>query len=186
MNSEINDKRFTKILFTQKEIEDKIYELSQWVNNEYKNSNNLLLVSILKGSIPFLAQLIKNVTVDHAIDFMTVSSYKGQQQSIGNIKIVMDLACDISGKDVLIVEDIVDSGISLEKIKENLKGRKPKSIKILTLLNKPEGRKIDLEVDKYGFIVPNEFLAGFGLDVKDKLRNLPYIGIFNKKYFDEI
>ncbi|MGL5519953.1 MAG: hypoxanthine phosphoribosyltransferase [Metamycoplasmataceae bacterium] len=183
----MSDKKYvTKILFSEKEIEKKIKELALWVDETYGESQNLILISILKGSIPFLAQLIKSVKTNHEIDFMAISTYRGGQKSSGNIKIVMDLANDISGKDVLIVEDIVDSGLSLNKVKENLKRRNPNSIKILTLLDKKEGRKNDFEVDKYGFIAPNEFLIGFGLDVKEKLRNLPYIGIFNKDFFDKI
>ena len=117
---------------------------------------------------------------------MTVSSFEGGVKSTGNIKLVMDLKQDIFNKDVLVVEDIVDSGLTLSTIVKQLKDRNPKSLKVLTLLDKPEGRKNEFTPDKYGFIVPNEFLAGFGLDVKEKLRNLPYIGIFNKDEVDNV
>lgn len=180
------DRRLKEVLFTKEELEKRIKELSEWVNETYKDSNQLVLISILKGSIPFLAQLIKDIKVDHQIDFMTISTYKGAQESSGNIKIVMDLACDITDKDVLIIEDIVDSGISLEKVKQHLLARKPRDFKILTLLNKKETRKANIQVDKYGFAVPNKFLVGFGLDVKEKLRNLPYIGVFDSDFFDKM
>lgn len=182
----MRDKRITKVLFTQKQIEKRIKELSKWVNENYKNSNNLVLIGLLKGSIPFLAQLIKYINVDHILDFIVTSSYSGAMQSSGNIKIIMDLASNIENKDVLIVEDIIDSGITLEKVKNNLLSRNPSSLKIMTLLDKPSKRKADIKPDIFGFIVPDEFLVGFGLDVKEKLRNLPYIGIFDKKYINKL
>lgn len=182
----MKDERFTKILFTQKQIEKRIKELAEWVNQNYKNSNNLVLVGLLKGSIPFLAQLIKNIEVDHTLDFIVASSYSGAMSSSGNIKIVMDLASDIQNKDVLIIEDIIDSGITLKKVCDNLKTRKPKSLRIMTLLDKPMKRKANISPDIVGFEVPDEFLAGFGLDVKEKMRNVPYIGIFNKKYINKL
>lgn len=182
----IKDPRFVKILFTQDQIEKKIKELAQWVNKNYANSKNLILIGLLKGSIPFIAQLMKSLEIEHQIDFIVASSYKGGTSSSGSIKIIMDLDSDIQGKDILIVEDIIDSGITLEKIRKNLLSRNPKSLKIMTLLNKPSKRKVNINPDIYGFEVPDEFLAGFGLDVKEKLRNLPYIGIFNKDYLDEL
>ncbi|WP_027120655.1 hypoxanthine phosphoribosyltransferase [Mycoplasmopsis lipofaciens] len=181
----MKDYRIKKILYTKKQIETRISELANWVNQTYSNSKDLIIVGLLKGSIPFLAQLIKNVTVDHSLDFMIASSYAGSHESSGNVKIVMDLAQEIKNKDVLIVEDIIDSGITLEKITSLLKTRNPKSLKIVTLLDKPVNRKNNLKPDMYGFQVPNEFLVGFGLDYKEKMRNLPYIGIFNIKYLEK-
>ena len=182
----INDKYVERILITQKEIEDKCVDLAKWVDQEYKDSENLVLVGLLKGSIPFMAQLIKNIEVEHVMDFMTISSYGGGTKSSGNIKIVMDLVTNIADKDVLIIEDIVDSGRTLTRTVDMLEKRGPKSLKVLTLLDKPEGRTTDFEVDKFGFEVPNEFLYGFGLDVKEKLRNIPYIAVFNKKHLDDL
>lgn len=187
MDSNISyDKRFTKILFTQEQIEKRIVELAEWVNETYKDSKDLILVALLKGSIPFLAQLIKSIKIDHSIDFLVASSYKGGTKTTGNIKILMDLATDISDKDVLIIEDIIDNGLTLTKVKNQLTTRNPKSLKIMTLLDKPAKRLHPIKPDIYGFIVPDEFLAGFGLDVKEKMRNVPYIGIFNKDYFDKM
>ncbi|UUD35748.1 hypoxanthine phosphoribosyltransferase [Mycoplasmopsis caviae] len=182
MNKADIDYRIKKVLYTQEELEARIKELALWVNEEYKNSDSLILIGLLKGSIPFLAQLIKDIKVDHTLDFMTASSYAGGGSSSGSVKIIMDLAQDIKDKDILIVEDIIDSGITLEKIKEILISRKPKSFKILTLLDKPHNRKVKLDADKSGFVVPNEFLVGFGLDYDEKMRNIPYIGIFDQKY----
>lgn len=180
------DKRILKVVFTKEEIENKIKELASWINKEYKESKNLVLVSLLKGSIPFLAELIKYVNVDHEMDFIVASSYSGKLNSTGNIKIVMDLAEDIGNKDVLIIEDIIDSGITLEKVTKNLLSRNPKTLKIMTLLDKPYKRKVKLQADIWGFEAPDEFLVGFGLDIKEKLRNLPYIGVFNKDFIDEV
>ena len=176
---------FKQILFTQEEIEAKCKELSQWVNETYKDSDNLILIGLLKGSIPFMAQLIKGVTVVHDMDFLTITSYKGTTKSNGSPKIVMDLSNDVVGKDILIVEDIVDTGRTLTVIKEMILLRKPKSLKIITLLDKKEGRVVPFVVDKFGFDIPKVFVAGFGLDVNGKLRNLPYIGEFDDKYIDK-
>lgn len=175
----MKDPRFVEILFTREQIESRIKELAQWVNETYKSSKDLILVGLLKGSIPFMAQLIKDVTVDHALDFMTVSTYEGGTKSTGNIKIVMDLKNDIANKDVLVVEDIVDSGLTLSTIMGMLRNHNPNSLRVLTLLDKPAGRKTHFVPDMYGFEVPHKFLAGFGLDVNEKLRNLPFIGVFD-------
>lgn len=182
----MRDPRFTEILYTKEQLEARIKELAQWVNETYEGSKDLVLVGLLKGSIPFMAQLIKDVTVDHVLDFMTVSTYEGGTKSTGKIKIIMDLKHNVEGKDVLIVEDIVDSGLTLSSIVKMLKEHEPKSIKVLTLLDKPEGRKTTFIPDASGFVVPNKFLAGFGLDVKEKLRNVPYIGIFDVSKLDEL
>lgn len=173
-----------KIVFSQQDIENKIsQELAPWVNETYKDSKHLVLIGLLKGSIPFLAQLIKYINIDHTLDFMIASSYEGNYNSSGSVKIIMDLNQDIKDKDVLIVEDIIDSGITLEKISNLLQTRGPKTLKILTLLDKPNHRKNkNIKPDKTGFIAPDEFLVGFGMDYKEKLRNLPYIGIFRKKF----
>ncbi|MBN4083805.1 hypoxanthine phosphoribosyltransferase [Mycoplasma sp. CSL10137] len=174
--------KIKKILFDEEFVNNKIKEVAKWVNQTYKDSENLIIVALLKGSIPFLAELIKHVNVDHEIDFITASSYSGHHASSGSVKIIMDLAQDIKGKDVLIVEDIIDSGITLDKIKKMLLNREPKTFKIATLMDKPQNRKVNLEADCYGFAVPNEFLVGFGLDYQEKFRNLPYIGILDEKY----
>lgn len=175
------NKYIDKVLFDRETLENKIKELADWVNENYKNNNNLIIVGLLKGSFPFMAQLIKNIDVDFIIDFMTVSSYNGDLRSSGSVKVILDLANDIMNKDVLIVEDIVDTGKTMHKVIDLLKSRKPKSLKVITLLNKPSGRKIDFEPDKYGFLIKNEFVVGFGFDYKEKLRQLPFIGTLKKE-----
>ncbi|WP_223211643.1 hypoxanthine phosphoribosyltransferase [Mycoplasmopsis gallinacea] len=171
-----------KVLYDQSFIESKIKECAKWVNETYKDSKDLILVGLLKGSVPFLAQLIKDIDVDHVLDFMIASSYSGSHASSGSVKIIMDLDNDIENKDVLIIEDIIDSGITLDKIKKMLLERHPKSLRILTLMDKPYNRKVDLKADKFGFEVENAFLVGFGLDYQEKLRNLNYIGVMDKKF----
>ncbi len=180
------DPRITQVIYTHKQIVEKCQELGKWIDEEYKNDSDLIIVGLLKGSIPFLAELIKHVSIDHIIDFMTVSSFNGNMVSSGNIKIVMDLKTDIFNRNVLLVEEIVDSGITLEKVINHLKQRLPQSLKILTLLNKEANRKTNIKIDKYGFLASNHFYAGFGLDVKEKLRNLPYIGVFDQTKFDKL
>ncbi|WP_029513213.1 hypoxanthine phosphoribosyltransferase [Mycoplasmopsis primatum] len=179
------DYRISKVIFNEEELSAKISELANWVNETYADSKDLIIVGLLKGCIPFLAQLIKDVNVDHKLDFMIASSYSGKSKSSGSVKVIMDLAEEILDKDVLIVEDIIDSGITLNKIKAMLLTRKPKSFRILSLLDKPHNRKVDLVPDKFGYIAPDEFLVGFGLDYDEKLRNLPYIGVFDQKYVEK-
>lgn len=179
-------KTVEKVLYNRQEIENRIYELAQWVNKTYQNSENLILVGLMKGSMPFMMQLIKDVEIDCVLDFLTVSSYHGTTQSSGSAKIVLDMAQDIKGKDVLIVEEIVDTGLTLGRVTQLLSSRKPKSLKILTLLDKPSNRINEIRPNKIGFTIENHFVVGFGLDYNEKLRNLPYIGIFNKKFIDKV
>ncbi|OYD26542.1 hypoxanthine phosphoribosyltransferase [Mycoplasma testudineum] len=185
MNKEIKElhPHFESVVYTEDQIEKRIKELALWVDETYKDSKELVIVGLLKGCLPFLAQLIKNVNTDHAIDFMIASSYEGADKSSGSVKIILDLKTDIFQKDVLIVEDIVESGITLNKVMDLLKSRQPKSIKILTLVDKPNFRKQAIVPDKSGFVLDKKlFLVGYGLDYKEKYRNVPYIGVFNKKY----
>lgn len=178
------DKRFTKILYTREQIETKIKELAQWVNETYKDSKNLVLVGLLKGAVPFMAQLIKDIDVEYEMAFMIASSYQGGTESSGNVKIIMDIETDILDKDVLVVEDIIDSGITLSKISAILKSRNPRSYKIITLLDKPANRKVNLKPDKCAFVVEDAFLVGYGLDYQEKFRGTPFIGIFDPKKID--
>ncbi|WP_412031391.1 hypoxanthine phosphoribosyltransferase [Metamycoplasma buccale] len=178
------DRRIKYILFDQKTLESKITELSDWVNSTYeKIDDDLIIVGLLKGSLPFLAQLIKTVKVDFLLDFMILSSYDGKEHSSGSVKVVLDLANDIKNKNVLIVEDIIDTGRTMQKVVNLLQSRNPKSLKVLTLLNKPSGRKVDFEPDNFGFIIKNEFVVGFGFDWKEKMRQLPYIGVLKDEEF---
>ncbi|AZZ65514.1 hypoxanthine phosphoribosyltransferase [Metamycoplasma phocicerebrale] len=176
------DKRIEKVLFTQEDLENKIYELSQWVNETYKNSSDLIIVGLLKGSLPFYAQLIKTIDIDFISDFMITSSYGGTDKSSGNVKIILDLVNNIEDKDVLIVEDVIDTARTMTKVVSILKSRNPKSLKVLTLLNKPSGRVVEFEPDNFGFLINKEdFVVGFGFDWDEKMRQLPYIGTIKKK-----
>ena len=169
-------------LLSEDEIREKVRELGGKITADYKNSN-LMLVTVLKGAVVFLADLMRQIDVPAEIDFMVVSSYGSGVKSSGVVKIVKDLDVPLAGKDILIVEDILDSGLTLSYIKELLESRGPRSIRIATLLDKPSRRKVDLQADYIGFSVPDEFVIGYGLDYDEKYRNLPYIGILKPEVY---
>ena len=171
-----------RVLLSEDEIREKVRELGGKITADYKNSN-LVLVTVLKGAVVFLADLMRQIDVPAEIDFMVVSSYGSGVKSSGVVKIVKDLDVPLAGKDILIVEDILDSGLTLSYIKELLKSRGPRSIRIATLLDKPSRRKVDLQADYIGFSVPDEFVIGYGLDYDEKYRNLPYIGILKPEVY---
>ncbi|EJO5347462.1 hypoxanthine phosphoribosyltransferase [Clostridium botulinum] len=176
-------KDIEKILISEEKIQNKINELGKQINEDYVSSKDLMLIGILKGSVPFMADLLKKITIPCTMDFMAVSSYGNSTTSSGVVRILKDLDFEIEGKDVLIVEDIIDSGITLKYLLENLRARKPASIKIACLLNKEERRKAKIDVDYLGFNVPDYFLVGYGLDFAEKYRNLPYIGILKEEVY---
>ena len=171
-----------RVLLSEDEIREKVRELGGKITADYKNSN-LMLVTVLKGAVVFLADLMRQIDVPAEIDFMVVSSYGSGVKSSGVVKIVKDLDVPLAGKDILIVEDILDSGLTLSYIKELLESRGPRSIRIATLLDKPSRRKVDLQADYIGFSVPDEFGIGYGLDYDEKYRNLPYIGILKPEVY---
>ncbi len=171
-----------RVLLSEDEIREKVRELGGKITADYKNSN-LMLVTVLKGAVVFLADLMRQIDVPAEIDFMVVSSYGSGVKSSGVVKIVKDLDVPLAGKDILIVEDILDSGLTLSYIKELLESRGPRSIRIATLLDKPSRRKVDLQADYIGFSVPDEFVIGYGLDYDEKCRNLPYIGILKPEVY---
>lgn len=171
-----------RVLLSEDEIREKVRELGGKITADYKNSN-LMLVTVLKGAVVFLADLMRQIDVSAEIDFMVVSSYGSGVKSSGVVKIVKDLDVPLAGKDILIVEDILDSGLTLSYIKELLESRGPRSIRIATLLDKPSRRKVDLQADYIGFSVPDEFVIGYGLDYDEKYRNLPYIGILKPEVY---
>ena len=171
-----------RVLLSEDEIREKVRELGGKITADYKNSN-LMLVTVLKGAVVFLADLMRQIDVPAEIDFMVVSSYGSGVKSSGVVKIVKDLDVPLAGKDILIVEDILDSGLTLSYIKELLESRGPRSIRIATLLDKPSRRKADLQADYIGFSVPDEFVIGYGLDYDEKYRNLPYIGILKPEVY---
>lgn len=170
-----------KILISEEEIVARSKELAQQINEDYKGER-VTFIALLSGSIPFLAELIKHITIDCELDFMDVSSYRGTE-STGEVRILKDLASTISNENVIIVEDIVDTGKTLKTVKGILQNRKPKSLKIISLLDKPEGRLVECEVDYIGFTIPNEFVIGFGLDYDELYRNLPYVGVLKEECY---
>ena len=172
------------VLVSEEELKAKVRELGAQISRDYEGKN-LVLVSILKGSVVFMADLMRAVTIPCSIDFMVVSSYGGSNTSSGLVKIIKDLDGDLSGKDVLIVEDILDTGITLSNLVPMLKMRHPNSVKICTILDKPSRRKADIKPDYEGFQVPDEFVVGYGLDYDEKYRNLPYIGILKPCVYEK-
>ena len=175
-------KDIEKVLLTEEQIVKRVKEIGNEISNDYKGKD-LLIVGILKGSVMFASELIKNVTVPTEIDFMAVSSYGNSSETTGVVRILKDLDHSIEGKDIIIVEDIIDSGITLDYLLKYLKARKANSIEIVTLLTKPARRKVDIYVKYCGFEVPDEFLVGYGLDYAEKYRNLPYVGILKKEVY---
>ena len=167
------------ILFTEAEIQAKVKELGAQITKDYQGES-ILLVGILKGSVPFIADLMRAIDLDVSVDYMQVSSYGANTKSSGVVKIIKDLDADITGKNVIIVEDIVDTGITLNYLKSYLAGRQCKSLKICSILNKPSKRKVDLDPDYKGFDIDDLFIIGYGLDLDQKYRNLPYISYFQE------
>ena len=163
-----------KVLYSMEEVQKRIKELGEQISKDYEGKE-IVIVSVLKGAIFYTVDLVKNIKPDVVIDFMKVSSYEGTE-STGVITIKQDLGIDIEGKDVLVVEDIIDTGRTLRVLKEELLKRKPASLKITTLLDKKERREVDLVADYVGYEIPNKFVVGYGFDIDDKYRNIPYIG----------
>jgi len=168
-------KHTTEIMISQQEIADKVAELGQQIQSHYKDSDSLILVTLLRGSVIFMADLCRVIDVPMSLDFMTVSSYGSSMESTRDVRILSDLRDDIKGRDVLIVEDIIDTGNTLSKIVEILALRGPSSLKICTLLDKPSRREVEVKVDWVGFGIPDEFVVGYGIDYAQKYRNLPHI-----------
>lgn len=160
-----------KILLTEDEIKDKVTELGQVIARDYQDKE-LLMVGILKGAMIFMADLVRSVTIPVQFDFMAVSSYGSSSKSSGVVRILKDLEQSIEGRHVLLVEDIVDTGLTLKYLLDNLLTRDPASLRTCTLLDKPERRKVNVKVDYNGFSIPDEFVVGYGLDYNEKYRNL--------------
>ncbi|AIS53265.1 hypoxanthine-guanine phosphoribosyltransferase Hpt [Thermoanaerobacter kivui] len=171
-----------EILITEEQIKEKVDELGKIITKDYEGKD-LVLIGVLKGAIMFMADLSRAIDLPLAIDFMAVSSYGNSTRSSGIVKIIKDLDINIEGKDVLIVEDIIDSGLTLSYLRETLLGRKPKSLKICTILDKPERREADVKVDYCGFKIPDKFVVGYGLDFCEKYRNLPFIGVLKPELY---
>lgn len=165
-----------RVLLTEKEVDDRIQAIGDQISKDYAG-RQVHLICVLKGGSFFMCELAKRITVPVSLDFMSVSSYGSATKSSGVVKIVKDLDDSIKDKDVLVVEDIVDSGRTLSYLLEMLKDRGPKTLRLCTLLDKPERRVVDVKVDYTGFQIPDEFVVGYGLDYDQRYRNLPYIGV---------
>lgn len=170
-------KHTVEVMISEAEIKSRIAELGQQINDHYRNSgSDMVLVGLLRGSFMFMADLCRAIDVPHEVDFMTASSYGNGTASTRDVKILKDLDEDIRGKDVLIVEDIIDSGNTLSKVREIFSLRGPKSLAICTLLDKPERREVQVPVEYVGFSIPDEFVVGYGIDYAQRYRHLPFIG----------
>ena len=170
------------VLVSEQQLKDKVAQLGAQISQDYAGKD-LVLVSILKGAVVFMADLMRAVTIPCSIDFMVVSSYGAGTTTTGLVKIIKDLDSDLSGKDVLIVEDILDTGVTLSNLVPMLKMRNPNSVKICTILDKPSRRKANIQPDYEGFQVPDEFVVGYGLDYDEKYRNLPYDGVVTPEVY---
>ena len=176
-------KDILKVLASEEELKETVKRLGRQITEDYKDKN-LLLVSILKGAIVFMSDLLREVKCDCVIDFMAVSSYSGNKTT-GVVKFKKDLDINPEGKDILIVEDILDSGITLNYLKGVLEDRNAASIKVCALLDKPGNRRVDIKADYSGIVIPDEFVVGYGLDYNENYRNLPYVGILRPEVYEK-
>lgn len=177
-------KNIDHILISEQQLQKKIAQLGAQITEDYRGKD-LLLISILKGACVFLSDLMRTIDLPLAIDFMCVSSYGKGTTTQGRAKIIKDLDVDIAGKDVLIVEDILDSGVTLSHVMEILRSRKPASLRLCSLLEKPERHRVDVPLDYIGYVVPDEFVVGYGLDYAEEYRNLPYIGVLKESVYNK-
>jgi hypoxanthine phosphoribosyltransferase len=167
-----------RVLLDSEAIRARTRELAKELSADYAGKKPVL-IGILKGSVPFMADLMRDMTADHTIDFMGASSYSGEASS-GVVRLTLDLRESISGRDVLVVEDIIDTGLTLSYLRQNLLTRQPRSLELVTLLDKPDCRKVNISPKYCGFRIPNEFVVGYGLDYNEAYRHLPYIGVLKK------
>ena len=173
------DGTFGKPIVTQEAMRARIRELGRQITADYAQKD-LIMIGTLKGAYAFYADLARAIDLPLKVDFLVVSSYAGKARSSGKIKVLTELTEDIAGRDVLLVEDIVDSGCTVQHLRTALGARKPKSIKVCALLNKPDRRQVEVVVDYVGFNIPNKFVVGYGLDYQQKYRNLPYLAVLGK------
>ena len=177
-------KDLEKVLITEEEIRDAAKRLAAQIERDYADEEDIIFVGLLKGSVQFMSDLLKNIDMMCKIDFMCVSSYGKNTRSTGRVNIIKDLSEPIDDKNVIIVEDIIDSGNTLSFIKKYFSAKNAKSIRICTLLNKPSRREVEIDVDYIGFDVPDEFVVGYGLDYQEYYRNLPYIGVLKREVYE--
>lgn len=172
------------ILYSEEQIQAKVKELGEKLSQDF-NGRNPLVICVLKGAFIFMSDLVKTITVPLEIDFMAVSSYGQSTKSSGVVKIIKDLDVSVEGRDVLIVEDIIDSGLTLSYLIDVLERRNSRTVTVVTLFDKPARRTVELEPDYKGFSLPDEFVVGYGLDYSEKYRNLPYIGILKPEVYEK-
>ena len=182
MNEVSPDGDVDKVLVSQSQIEDKITELARAIDTDYAE-REILLVGVLKGAVMFMSDLARALTRPVELEFMAISSYGSAASSSGIVRILKDLDRDISGRHVLLVEDIIDSGLTLSWLLKNLESRQPASLEVVTLLRKPDAVKVDIPVRYVGFDIPNEFVVGYGLDYAERYRDLPYIGTLDPSVY---
>ncbi len=174
----------SEVLISQDQLHQRLVELGKQISSDYEKSDNLVMVCILRGGVMFLTDLMRQITVPHAIEFMAVESYgSGARESTGQIRISHDLNTDIRDRDVILVEDIIDSGRTLNSVLDILCARKPRSMVVCTLLDKHDRREVDVPVKYVGFVIPNKFVFGYGLDLDDLYRNLPFVGVVDEKKY---
>ncbi len=171
-----------EILFSEEKLARIVHGMGERISRDYEGKN-LLMVSVLKGSVVFMTDLMRSITIPCSIDFMAVSSYGSGVKTSGVVKIIKDLDIDLKGWDVLVVEDILDSGLTLSYILEILQAREPKSIRLCTLFDKPDRRTANVKADYVGTVVPDEFIVGYGLDYAEKYRNLPFVGVLKPEIY---
>ncbi|OEH92646.1 hypoxanthine phosphoribosyltransferase [Bacillus solimangrovi] len=172
-----------KVLISEEEIQKQVKETAKILSEDYKERFPLA-IGVLKGAMPFMGDLLKRMDIHLEMDFMDVSSYGNSTVSSGEVKILKDLDTSVEGRDILIIEDIIDSGLTLSYLVELFRYRKANSIKIVTLLDKPSGRKVDIKADYVCFEVPDEFVVGYGLDYAERYRNLPYVGVLKPEIYE--
>ena len=171
-----------EVLFSEEKIAEIVKNMGERISKDYEGKN-LLLVSVLKGSLMFMADLMRQITIPCSIDFLSVSSYGSGTSTTGEVRILKDLDASLEGKDVLVVEDILDSGVTLSYLLKNLSARKPNSIRLCTFLDKPERRRVNVHADYIGASIPDEFIVGYGLDYAEKYRNLPFVAVLKPEVY---
>ncbi len=177
------EKDIKKILFSKEEIKARIEELGKQITKDYKDAKSLLVIGILKGSCVFYADLIREINLPVEIEFMAVSSYQDSSMSSGEVKIVKDVGTTVALKHVLFVEDIIDTGFTMSKVMEMFHERGAASVKLCSLLSKPDRRKVEIPIDYLGFTIPDEFVVGYGLDFAERYRNLPFVGVLDESVY---
>lgn len=174
------------VLVHEKELHDRIAQMAARVSEKYKDSEeDLILIAVLKGAVFFMTDFARELSIPSQMEFMAVSSYGNSASSSGVVRILKDLDRDIEGRDVVIVEDIIDSGLTLSWLMKNLRNRNPRSLEVITLLRKPEAVRTNLEVADIGFDIPNEFVIGYGLDYAERYRDLPYVGTLHPRVYQK-